>query len=412
MPINPPFDLSGVSNSNLTKRISVTSPTQLAGTLDSTIEYFIDGIIDFTGTGISIEVPQGGLNLAGYDFDISQLICSDDNYTMFTSPVGGSGNVLGRDYSMEVSGTNSKVYDLVGDTGDEAFEFTRINYNNCTSLGEIDNYRQGLETGTGRFGGTPELTFSGNWSGMRISTSIVRGLSNISALFKTGTGLTFDGRFITDINCDLPSSGALLDFTPANIVNDESLVIQGAFVTRSGVVDPSDAGLTPNIDQDSIKSNWDSNTGLANTTKYIKASTTSEVVTPIASINTYYPLLGTFTTEKEVHFDMPVNGEFRLLTGTGDYLVSGDITVEGTASNVIDIRVTKSTDGGSTWPTEVNHISRVINNLAGGRDVAFFPISFIANLNKNDRLRVEVENRSSSNNVTMELDSFFIVSEL
>lgn len=399
-------------DSQLSKRISVTSPLQLAGTLDSTIEYFIDGIVDFTGTGISIEVPQGGLNFAGYNFDASQLVCSDDNYTMFTSPAGGSGNLLGKDYSVEVSGTNSKVYNLVGDTGNEAFEFARINYNNCTSLGEIDNYRQGLESGTGRFSGTPELTLTGVWSGMRISTSIVRNISNISALFKAGTGLTFSGRFITDINCDLPATGALLDFSPANITNDESLVIQGAFITRQGVINPSDTGLTPNIDQDSVKSNWDSNTGLANTTKYIKANSTVEVATTVSAINTYYALLGTFVVEREVHFDMPANGEFRLLTGTGDYLVSGDITIVGTANNVVDIRVTKSSDGGSTWPTEVNHISRVINNLAGGRDVAFFPISFVANLDKNDRLRLEVENKTAANNVTMEIDSFFIVSEL
>ena len=51
---------------------------------------------------------------------------------MFTSPAGGSGNVLGMDYAIEVTGAGSQVYNLVSDTGLEAFEFTRINYNDCS----------------------------------------------------------------------------------------------------------------------------------------------------------------------------------------------------------------------------------------------------------------------------------------
>ena len=82
------------------------------------------------------------------------------------------------------------------------------------------------------------------------------------------------------------------------------------------------------------------------------------------------------------------------------------------ANEIIDIRVTRSSDGGLTYPDEINHISRVINNISGSRDVAFFPLSFIANLDKNDRVRIEVENKSSTGNVTAELDSFFILSEI
>ena len=54
-----------------------------------------------------------------------------------------------------------------------AFEFTRVNYINCTSLGDIYDYRQGLESGTGRFGGSPSLTLHGVWvGGYRITTSV------------------------------------------------------------------------------------------------------------------------------------------------------------------------------------------------------------------------------------------------
>lgn len=388
----------------------VGKASDFSGQLRSDVVYFIDGQIDMGS--VSIEVPQGGLYLSGHNFDVSGLYSSEPNYTMFTSPASGSGNLLGDSYSLSVTGAGSQVYDITGDTGNEAFEFDKVNYNNCVSLGEITNYRQGLEIGTGRFGGTPELTMSGSWNGYRITTSIVRGISNMTALFKTGTALTIGGRFVSDINCDLPATGALFDFSASNITNDESMILQGCYITRQGVIDPSDSAIYPNLSHTSVKSNWDSNTGLPNTTKYIKGVTTAEVATTVALINTYYPLLGTITLEKNVQFDMPANGEYRLLTGNGTYQISGDIAIEGTANDVIDLRVTLSGDGGSTWPTEVNHIRRVINNLAGGRDVAFFPISFIQDIKKDERLRIEVENKTAARNVTMELDSYFIVTEI
>ena len=147
------------------------------GTIDSTKEYFLDGVVDMGA--VSIEIPIGGINIKGYDFNSSGLTSSENTYKMFTSPIGGSGDVLWSDFKIEVTGTASQILDIVSDDGNKAFEITRINFNNCTSLGEIDNYRQGLEVGTGRFGGTPNLIFSGAWSGgYFIDSSIVRGLTD------------------------------------------------------------------------------------------------------------------------------------------------------------------------------------------------------------------------------------------
>lgn len=378
----------------------------------STKAYILDGVIDFTGSGLSIEVPAGGLRIIGLGLDQFGIICTDDNYSLFTTPSGGAGNLFMEDFSITVSGTNSKVYDLTGATGFEAVEMQVLNFNNCTSLGGLTDYRQLLESNSGRFGGKPELTFSGAWNGARISTSIVRGIGDITALFKAGSSLTFDGRFLTDINCDLPAIGALIDFSAANITNDESLLLKSAFVTREGNIDSSDTGISPNIDHTSVKCLWSDNTGVANTSKYIRAAISSEVATTISDINTYYPLSGTFTVGRESHFSMPANGEFELLSGNGTYQFGGDISIEGPSNNVIDIQVTKSTDGGSTYPTAIFHIQRQINSFTGSRDVAFFTLSFIDSLEKGDRVRLEVENTTSTGNLTAELDSSFIISRL
>lgn len=390
--------------------VTVTQASDLEGDLSSDVIYYIPSRIDMGAT--SIVVPAGGLNIIGNNANVSGLISSEPSFTLFTSPVGGSGNLFYSSMAIEVTGSGSQVYDLTDSDGTHAVEITQINFNNCTSLGEITDYRQGLEENTGRFGGTPELTLSGAWNGFRISISIVRGLDDITALFRAGTAFTFDGRFITDINCDLPTNGALLDFAPSNVTNDESLILQSTLITRDGVIDPEDTAIYPNIDHTSVKSNWSDNTGLPNTRKYIKGVCTAEVLTTISAIDTYTPLLGSITISEQSHFDEPANGEYRLLTGTNDVNVIGDISIDGTSGEVIDLRVTKSTDDGATFPTEVNHVRRVINNLAGGADLAFFTVNFITTMNKNDRLRVEVENKTSSNNVTQVADSFLIVQAL
>lgn len=391
--------------------VNVDSPLKLKPPLRSDKVYIIDGVVDLTGSGINLVIPADGLSIQGFGFNASKLICDDDDYSLFTSAIGGSGDLVIQSISISTTGTDSQVYDIVDSDGSHAIELTGVNYINCISLGSFTDYRQVLETGTGRLGSTPELTLNGDMNGYRIDTSIAFNMDNFTALFKSGVGHSFSGRFITDINCNLPAVGALADFSESTFINDETMVVQGCLVARQGAFNPNDTNIFPNIDQTSVKSNWKSNTGIKNTKKYIKATSTTEVVTTISATDTYYPLQGTVVVDRATHFEMSSNGQFTLLTGSSDYLVTGDLTISGNAQDVIDLSVTKSTDGGLTFPEQVNHISRVINNLSGPRDVAFFPINFIVELNKGDRVRIEVENKTSTNDVTMEIDSFFIISE-
>jgi hypothetical protein len=384
----------------------------LGGVIDSNKEYFIDGKINTGGTPIVI--PANGLSLAGYSFDISGLYSSENSYTMFVSDVGGSGNLVAKDLDLSVTGTSSSVYDLTDVDGTNAIELSRINYTGCTSLGELTNYRQGLETGSGRFGGTPELTFSGNWiGGYRIDTSIVRGISNITSLFKEGTSLVFNGRFILSINCDLPATGNLIDFQASNIASEDSLQLKDCFVTRQGVLDTSDPNISPNIDEKNTKSFWSQNTGVTSTQKYIRDTITTEVTTVVSSSGVFYPLEGVFTTDADVsHFDSPVNGQIRLLSGNGKYQVFGNLILDAGSNNILNLRVTKSEDDGVTFPIEVNHVVRQVNAFLGGRDVAFFDLNFLTALRKNDRLRLEAANDTSTVDIVAELDSTFIATEI
>ncbi|NRA94439.1 MAG: hypothetical protein HRU26_17540 [Psychroserpens sp.] len=394
-------------------RIVVTQnnfPYTLGGDIDSSKEYFLDGVIDVGD--ITINIPSGGLLLTGYGFDLSKLVSSEDNYTLFSS--ANSGNIFLRSFSIQITGTNSQVFDLTGNTGFEAIEMIEINFDSCTSLGELTSFRQGLENNTGRFGGTPELTFSGAWlGGYRLDVSIALNMNDFTALFKTGTGLTFAGRFIIGINCNLPTNGTLIDFSASNFTNDESFKIENSFIRRDAVIDSSDTTIYPNIDEKDIRSFWNDNVGVPNTQKYIRQAITTAVTTTINTAGVYEVLEGAWAVDADIsHFDSPVNGQLRLLSGNGKYQIFGNLTVEGRANDVVDIRVTRSTDNGVSFPEVVNHVSRQINSLVGGRDVAFFDINFLSSLKAEDRVRLEIENVNATNNLTAELDSTFIITEV
>lgn len=386
--------------------------TTLGGTIDSTKEYFLDGVIDMGTTQIT--VPPTGITIKGFSFDVSGLTSSEDNYTMFISEsiAIGSGNVLGLDYFISVTGAGSKVYEIYDATGFNAFEFQRINYIDCTSLGDIYDYRQGLESGTGRFGGSPSLTLHGLWrGGFRITTSIVRSLSGLmtAPLFKEGTLFQMNSRFLTDINCDLPTLASFTDFRPVNFPNESTIQFKGVIMTRDGVADSNDSNITPNLVASGICCDWDNNIGMNNTFVGGTLKITSEAETVITTQNSGFDINGTWSTVDLQHFDSPNSGELRHIgTDPKDFRVSFDLVIDGQQSDVITIALVKL-DGVS--PSVEYSQTRVINNLQGGRDVAYFNGTFNVRMNQNDSLIWEVINTTSTNNVTAEIDSQWIVEE-
>jgi len=403
-----------LSSAALNNRIVVTQSnvaTTLGGVIDSTKNYFIDGIIDLGTTQIT--VPTTGITISGYSFDLSALTSSEDNYTMFISEsiAIGSGNVLGSDYYISVTGANSKVYELYDATGFNAFEFTRINYIDCTSLGDIYDYRQGLESGTGRFGGSPSLTLHGLWrGGYRITTSIVRSLAGTMTepLFKEGTLFQMNSRFLTDINCDLPTLAPFLDFSTVNFPNPSTIQIKGAIFSRDGAFDATDSNITPNITASDLPCSWIGNNGIPNTFVGGIATLTTEVETVIATVNVPTPILGTITNSDLQHFDSPSNGQLRNLGATPrEFTANFDFILDGTQNSEYKIELVKN-DGADTV---VYQQTRVINNLQGGRDVAYYTGLANVILNENDYVFWQVTNITGNSNCTLELDSSWSVEE-
>ena len=383
----------------------------LGGTIDSTKVYILDGIIDFSGTGLNIELPVGGMSILGATFDVSGLKCTDSSYTLFTSPVGGSGNLLRSNLFIEISGVGSQVQNITDATGFSAVEEIRVNYNNCSSLGTITGYRQGLESGTGRFGGTPELTLAGTWvGGYFIDTSIVRSLTDGAyTLYKAGAGFTMASRFRSNQNIDLPASASFLDFSDSNFANTSTLQLTGCIVTRDGIINAGDANITPNISASNLSSSWFANNGLANTFVGGELDITVEALTTIGSAGVFVDLLGTYTVSDLQHFDEPANGQLRHLgESPREFKVSGQLVIEGGANDSVSLKVVIFRDATTSFE-DGKTVTRVINNLQGARDVAYFVVNDNIILDQNDYVKIMVANISDTTNVTAELDSYFLV---
>lgn len=384
--------------------------TTLGGTIDSTLQYFVTGIIDMAG--IQITVPSTGIYITGHNFDLSQLVSTGNSETLFYS--AASGNVLLKNIAVSMSGTGSQVFDLTGNTGFEAIEVERLNYNNCTSLGTISTFRQGLETNTGRFGGTPSLILAGPWvGGFFITTSIVRSLTaGTYDLFVSGASFSMQSRFFSDMNVDLPAGVGFTDFTTADFPNPNTVQLQGMILTRAGVSDPDDVLYTPSLAATDTACRWVNNNGLRNTHAGGTLTVTAAVTTTISSAGVSVEAnASTWTPVDLDHFSEPANGRLRHL-GNDPVAYRGDLDliISGGQGDEVELEVWKY-DASATTDSMVYSTSRVINDLKSGVDVCFFGSVFNVELAISDELYLKVANNTDTTNVTFVADSSVVLSE-
>ena len=198
-------------------------------------------------------------------------------------------------------------------------------------------------------------------------------------------------------------NAALFDFAASQFPNSSTLQMGGAIISRDGVIDASDANLTPNIDPSELAASWTGNSGLFNTFVGAFAELTTEVETVIATQNVAVPILGTYTKSDFQHFDSPVNGEIRYLgTSPTEFNVLYDFLLEGTANDIYRIELVR-TDG--VTPVILSTKTRTVNQLQGARDTAYYSGNVGIIMANNERLFWQVVNTSDTDNCTLELDS-------
>lgn len=277
--------------------------------LDSTKLYQIDGTITI-GTGESIIVPAGGLTIQGLGFNVSSLFSNVASHTMFTSPVGGSGDLILLDMAISTIGTGAKVFDIFDVDGTHAIEIEYVNFNGCKSIGKQKGYRQGTMTTVGFYGCADGLQLSGTWNGYKISNSNCFGFGATGTLFKKDTDTSFTNRFFLQANIDFPTGAKLCDFQASNFTLIELFQINSTIAKVNGVININNAlALVPNITANDSKSLWVGNIGLPNSADeiYVENLAVTTTYTIDWYKDTYYLELTGNTTFSEIN--LPASGK-------------------------------------------------------------------------------------------------------
>ncbi len=213
-------------------------------------------------------------------------------------------------------------------------------------------------------------------------------------------------------NIDLPQNASFIDFSPSNFINPSTLQLNSMILTRVGVFNATDTNYTPNIDRADLVCSWKNNNGLPNTFEGGKILIGVASQTTINTINVFETLqANTWTTTQLQHFDNPSGGQLRHLGNTPrEYKFIGGFGLESQSNNVLTLRVTKFDSSTSTFSTVFDQ-SRQVNSFVGGRDVAFFNININTELDQNDYIELEVSNNSSTQKITAEAGSYFILEQ-
>lgn len=403
-------DLAIIGNFNIpqesgkTNSIEVTQANheEVFSTIDDTVEYFI---VEPITLNQSIDIQNKDITIRSYGTAIPRLIAGGA-FPIFTSTSEEAQSIFLYNIAIQNDFIGSTVFNLISENGFSTLQLIDVNFISSDSLGELKDFRQVFYSTVAYLGGKPSLTFSGNFGGF---AAIGFNAINISdtmtePLFKAGDSLIFSSTFDLRSKIDLGSTAPLFDFSDVNFEENESLILDNNTVNRNGVFDDTDLTIFPNISESNIKCLWKNNTGLPNTQKKIRSTINTELETVITAQNDYVDLAGVFLPEFESHFDMPSNGEFRLLTGSGVVTINAFFQIKGTQGDIIDIRVLRSNDNGLTYTDEVYHRGNKINSLVGLDGIGFFYVDGDAYMKKFDRLKFQVENKTRIASVTAQIN--------
>lgn len=378
--------------------VYVVDATQLAGTLDSSKLYVIDGVVDTGST--SIVVPPDGLNIAGLGFGISKLLSTDNDYTLFvTDGVTYSGDLFLTDIDITVSGTGSKVFELDNEENSHAVEWNTTNFISCTSLGTLTGYRQGLSRNVAWISCSDGLTMAGPWAGgwAAVDSIIIGAPMTTGTLFKAGAGLVIGGSFRSNVNIlDLGTSGGIFcDFAPSNFTLDAGFDLSDVRANPA-------ANNLPNMPATSVKASITNSPGLSNTFPGATASpeANSEVVVSVA--DTLYQLTGAMTLADSYWFSLANTNGLRLdSSNVLEISAIGTLSFTGTSNNVMAVRLRQYDASDDSYINIGPEYRTTLNGGPAGDRAENVTFHALASLSQNDRVEVWIKNISGTGNITL-----------
>lgn len=392
--------------------VIVKTAADLAGALDPTKVYRVDGEIDMGTQTIN---TTGGIEINGYGIAVSKLYSTESNYTMFVDTADDAGTVFLSNLTIDVSGTTSQVFDLDNSGAGGAVELSTVNFENCTSLGILDAFRQFLVMNSFWLNCDDGLTFAGTWAGgASIQTLLVRNFDPALAggtVFTGLAGLTFGSRFISNANINTPAGATVYDFEADMFTEDADFeLILGEYTGLGTVV----AVKSPVIDNSSTKSRFRDNNGLNNT--YVGGrwyiDTGDAVDTVIASSDTYVKVAGT-TTEEDLQWlssagnnDLTYDSE-----QCAEVQIAGSINVSaasGGSDKNITLTLRHWDDSASAYVDLPNKARGISTSAASYHNIAVIGYAVV---DAGDRIELWIENNTDTVNLAVDEGSLLSVSE-
>ena len=358
--------------------------------LESGIIYLLDGTIDLAGN--SLEVPAAGASVCGLAQNVSHLIDSTAAFTMFT----GGGNLFLENLQITTSGAGSKVFGMTSPTGFEAIEYVGMWFENCTSLGELTNFRQFFCDTIFVNNCADGLTFSGVWlGGARVSNYLVR--NSTGTFFKAGA-LTFNSRFSSNANINVPLGAIGYQFNSGNFASDGLYQLTGGTFSGDGTYI---SGLTAS----DSRSNFRLNAGIANTYPGGQWTNTAETATTFANSIDLVPLLVTTTGANLARFTQSAGLFTYASTQPASFRVDAVVGIKGSARKVATIAVKHN--GTIISQTEATTNGGPSDDRA--ENVALPPA--IVSLVSGDTLRIFIVNTTDTSDMTATAQSRMLISE-
>lgn len=378
--------------------VYITDKSQFDGILSSEKLYVIDGVVDVGST--SIVVPEGGLNLSGLGFGISKLLSTEDNFTLFVDDgVTYSGDLFLTELDITVSGTGSKVFELDNNENFNAVEWNTVNFINCTSLGSLTDYRQGLSRNVAWISCSDGLTMSGNWSGgwAAIDSIIIGAPMTTGVLFKAGAGLLIGGSFRSNVNIlNLGTSGGIFcDFAPSNITSD------AGFTLSSVRADPA-ANNLPNMPSTSVKALIRNSPGIGDTYPGATAAPEANSTVTISVVDTLYQLTGSMTLADSYWFSLAnTNGVKLDSTNSLEVEVIGTLSFSGSNNNEMVVQLRQYDSSASAYINIGPEYRTTLNGGPTGGRAENITFHALATLSTDDRVEVWIKNITGTGDITL-----------
>ena len=370
----------------------------------------IDGLVDMGNQ--SIVVPEGGISISGLNGarDTAILFSSEDNHTFFVSPDGGySGGGVLESCTIDATGANPKVWNCDNQGNSGAWDVSGVNFGrspaSTITLGNLDNYRQGLFFNVGLVFAKDGLTLNGTWTGFRASTSIAIVFPSLATLFKAGTGFTIDN-FFSDFNfLSVQADSVFCDFSESHITSKGGFSLENL---RTVADDP-----LPNLDGSSVYARFRNCNGVRNT--YVggqwEIATAQETV--INAVDTPTKMAGITATNDLQWFDDDggTNNRLRYIgEQTIEVEVKGIVSLSGGNNDQAKAYFRQWDASESVWIDGKEILATLNGGLLGTRAEGIALLAFFI-LDENDFIEVFLENATDTSNITSEVGGLFAISE-